>query len=64
MEDLSSECSAACQKADAEGAHIVYFHIAKGTLDGTDNSIMGSNTHNFTWQYAYNIPELREWIIS
>ena len=52
------------RKADAEGAHIVFFHIAEGTLDGTDSSIQGGNTHNFTWQYAYSIPEIRSWILS
>lgn len=63
MSDLSSECSAAISEAGSEGAHILFFHVAQGTLDGTDNSVQGGNTHNFTWQYAYNIPELREWVL-
>lgn len=64
MAELSSEVSQACQKADAAGEHVVFFHLKKGTLDSTDSSVQGGNTHNFTWQYAYNIPELREWVLS
>ena len=64
MADLSAEAASTLGKADAEGAHIVFFHIAEGTLDGTDSSIQGGNTHNFTWQYAYSIPEIRSWILS
>lgn len=64
MADLSAEAEAALGKADAEGAHVVFFHIAEGTLDGTDSSIQGGNTHNFTWQYAYCIPEIRSWILA
>ncbi len=64
MADLSSAVSAACEKADSAGEHIVYFHVKESTLDGTDSTVMGGNTHNFTWQYAYNIPELRDWVIA
>lgn len=64
MGDLSSACGAACSNADAQGAHIVFLHVKQGTLDGTDSSVQGGNTHNFTWQYAYNIPELRQWILA
>lgn len=63
MSDLSTAASDAIAQADDRGAHALFFHIAQGTLDGTDSSIEGGNTHNFTWQYAYNIPELREWIL-
>ena len=31
---------------------------------GIRGTVQGGNTHNFTWQYAYNIPELRDWVIA
>ena len=42
--------------------NVVFLHVEKGTLDSTDKTVQGGNTHNFTWQYAYAIPELIEWV--
>lgn len=62
MVELSDVCSSACKQAVTDGAHVVFLHVEKGTLDSTDKTVQGGNTHNFTWQYAYAIPELIEWV--
>ena len=62
LSEMETTASAAIADAVSQGAHIVFMHIAAGTLDGTDSSVPEGNTHNFTWQYAYQIPSIRAWI--
>lgn len=62
LNELSDYAASACKQATADGSHIVFFHVAKGTLDSIDSTVQGGNTHNFTWQYAYSIPELIDWV--
>lgn len=64
MANLEQAVSDAVTRADATDEHIVFCHIKEGTLDGTDSSISGGNTHNFTWQYAYNIEAARSWVLA
>ena len=63
MQELDSSAADAIADAASKDAHVIFAHIKEGTLDGTDSSIQGGNTHNFTWQYAYNIPSIRSWIL-
>lgn len=62
LSDMDAKANDAVAEAAAQGSHVIFMHIAKGTLDGTDNSVPEGNTHNFTWQYAYQIPSARTWI--
>lgn len=64
MKDLEQTISEAVTRADDAGEHIIFCHIKEGTLDGTDSSISGGNSHNFTWQYAYNIEAARAWVLA
>ncbi len=62
LADMDASASNAAADAASQGAHVIFMHIAKGTLDGTDSSVPEGNTHNFTWQYAYQLPSIRRWI--
>lgn len=62
LSEMEVKAKDATADAAARGSHIVFMHIAKGTLDGTDSSVPEGNSHNFTWQYAYQIKAVRDWI--
>ena len=62
LADMDTSALNATADAASQGAHIIFMHIAKGTLDGTDSSVPEGNTHNYTWQYAYQLPSIRKWI--
>lgn len=62
FDDLNTSVQDSLSEAAESNTNIIFFHIEAGTLDSTDSSIGGGNTHNFTWQYAYNLPALRNWI--
>ena len=54
---LSSVCAAVA----AKGTAINYTTFKTGTLPGTD---AGAMEHMVTWQKAYNIESIREWIFA
>ncbi len=48
----------------AEGARINYISFAKGTVIPAGQSAAGASGHRNTWRIAYQIPEIRNWLLS
>jgi predicted peptidase len=52
---------AAARALEAQRAPVNYAHFAAGTLPGS--SAGGGSEHTGTWKVAYDIPQIRDWIM-
>ncbi|PSJ79877.1 alpha/beta hydrolase-fold protein [Neisseria iguanae] len=58
----AAEFQTAFDKMDAQQANINFVSFEKGTVFTEGESAAGAGGHTNTWQYAYNIAPVREWI--